>query len=50
VRKIEEIYAKTKSKIKVEEKEGEWFETTKGARQGCPLDVTDMDEILNIKY
>jgi hypothetical protein len=23
--------------VKVEEKEGEWFETTKGVRQGCSL-------------
>jgi hypothetical protein len=37
VRKIEEIYARTKNKVKVGEKEGEWFETTKGVRQGCPL-------------
>jgi hypothetical protein len=27
--KIEEIYTKTKNKVKVGEKEGEWFETTK---------------------
>jgi hypothetical protein len=31
--KIEDIYAKTKNKVKVGEKEGEWFETTKGVRQ-----------------
>jgi hypothetical protein len=36
-RKIEEIYAKTKNKAKVGEKEGEWFDPTKGVRQGCPL-------------
>jgi hypothetical protein len=29
VRKIEEIYARTKNKVKVGEKEGEWFETKK---------------------
>jgi hypothetical protein len=32
--KIEEIYGRTKNKVKVGEKEGEWFETTKGVRQG----------------
>jgi hypothetical protein len=37
VRKVEEIYARTRNKVKVGEKEGEWFETTKGVRQGCPL-------------
>jgi hypothetical protein len=37
VRKIKEIYARTKNNVKVGEKEGEWFETTKGVRQGCPL-------------
>jgi hypothetical protein len=35
--KIEEICARTKNKVKVGEKEGEWFETTKGVRQDCPL-------------
>jgi hypothetical protein len=39
VRKVEEIYARTRNKVKVGEKEGEWFETTKGVRQGCPLEV-----------
>jgi hypothetical protein len=29
IRMIEEIYAITKNKVKVGEKEGEWFETTK---------------------
>jgi hypothetical protein len=24
-------------KLKVGEKDGEWFETTKGVRQGCPF-------------
>jgi hypothetical protein len=28
VRKVEEIYARTRNKVKVGEKEGEWFETT----------------------
>jgi hypothetical protein len=31
VQKIEEIYARTKNKVKVGEKEGEWFELS---RQG----------------
>jgi hypothetical protein len=39
VRNIEEKYARTKNKVKVGEKEGEWFETTKGVRQGCPLSL-----------
>jgi hypothetical protein len=39
VRKVEEIYGRTRNKVKVGEKEGEWFETTKGVRQGCPLEV-----------
>jgi hypothetical protein len=30
---------RTKNKVKVEEKQGEWLETTKGVRQGCPLSV-----------
>jgi hypothetical protein len=34
VRKIEEIYA---NKVKVGEKECEWFKTTKGVRQGYPI-------------
>jgi hypothetical protein len=51
VRKIEKIYVrKKKTKRRVIEKEGEWFETIKGVRQGCPLlftiYVADMDEML----
>jgi hypothetical protein len=52
VRKVEEIYARIRNKVKVGEKEGEWFETTKGVR-GCPLSpllftlyVADVDEML----
>jgi hypothetical protein len=36
VRKIEEIHARTRNKMKVGEKEGDWFETTKRVRQGSP--------------
>jgi hypothetical protein len=36
--------------VKVGKEEGEWFETTKGVRQGCPLlftiYVADMGEML----
>jgi hypothetical protein len=50
VLKIEEIYARTNKKVKMGENEGEWFETTKGMGQGCPLlftiYVADMDEML----
>jgi hypothetical protein len=42
VRKIEEIYA---NKVKVGEKECEWFETTKGVRQGCPLNPSAIYDI-----
>jgi hypothetical protein len=31
------IYVRTRNKVKVGEKEGEWIETTNGVRQGCPL-------------
>jgi hypothetical protein len=37
--KIKEIYARIKNKVKVGEKEGEWFETRKGVRQDCPLSL-----------
>jgi hypothetical protein len=30
------IYVRTRNKVKVGEKEGEWIETTNGVRQGCP--------------
>jgi hypothetical protein len=47
---IEEIYVRTKNKVKMGKEEGEWFETTKGVRQGCPLlftiYVADMGEML----
>jgi hypothetical protein len=53
VRKIEEIYVRTRNKVKVGEKEGKWLETTKGVRQGSPLSVllftiyvADIDEML----
>jgi hypothetical protein len=36
VQKIEEIYARTKNKVKLGEKEGEWFETTEGKETGLP--------------
>jgi hypothetical protein len=36
IRKIEEIHARTNNKMKVGEKEGDWFETTKRVRQGSP--------------
>jgi hypothetical protein len=40
VQKVREIYARTKSKVKMgEKKEGEWFETTKGVKKGCPLNL-----------
>jgi hypothetical protein len=40
VQKVREIYARTKSKVKMgEKKESEWFETTKGVKQGCPLNL-----------
>jgi hypothetical protein len=42
VRTVEEIYTRTRNKVKVGEKEGEWFETRKGVRQGCPLSPHDI--------
>jgi predicted GTPase len=33
---------RTNSKVKVGEKEGEWFETAKGVRQGCLLRQDDL--------
>jgi hypothetical protein len=44
VRKVKEIYATTKSKVKVGEKEGEWCETIKGVRQGERDRDTDKQE------
>jgi hypothetical protein len=38
-RKIEEIYVRTRNKVKVGEKDGEWLKTTKVVRQGCPLSL-----------
>jgi hypothetical protein len=46
VRKIGEICTRTKNKVKVGENEGEWFETTKGVRQGC-LQCQRVKEKLN---
>jgi hypothetical protein len=37
LKKKKQKIARTKNKVKVGEKEGEWFETTKGVRQDCPL-------------
>ena len=40
VRSTEEIYEKTKNKVKLNGKESEWFWTKGGLRQGCPLSPT----------
>jgi hypothetical protein len=50
VLKVEEIYVRTKKKVKVGEKEGEWFKTTKGVRQGCPLNPGCGNEERENKY
>jgi hypothetical protein len=57
VQKVREIYARTKSKVKMgEKKEGEWFETTKGVKQGCPLNLKRRGGVIvyqnncNIRY
>jgi hypothetical protein len=42
VRKIKEMTARTKKKMKVGEKEGKWFETTKEVRQGYPRAIYDI--------
>jgi hypothetical protein len=38
-RKVKEIYTRTRNKVKVGEKQAQWFEMTKGVRQGCPLSL-----------
>jgi hypothetical protein len=45
VRKIEEIYARRRNKVKVGEQEGEWFGTTKGVRQDCLLSPLGLSTI-----
>lgn len=54
--RIEEIYEKTKSKVKRKEGNSEDFWTTKGVRHGCPLSpllflfyLADVDEYLRKK-
>jgi hypothetical protein len=45
VRKIEEIYARRRNKVKVGEQEGEWFGMTKGVRQDCLLSPLGLSTI-----